>query len=190
MRLLETATTRAALPWLIGGALLIGAAGGGWLGWTLQGGRVARAEAKVVAMQARLDAASTQAKADATEARLKIEALSTDLAHSWKLRQVERVEVIREIERVSSRDRRCLSAGTRGVLQRASGAAAAEGEGAGKPSGAAAGPAADPGGHAGASEQAVALWMNAAQRQYQDLKHHFITVSDAMRALPCVEVVP
>ena len=186
---LTSAVVAKAMPYLMGGSLIVGLALGGWLGWSLQGGKVARAKAEVAELEARIERGRAAAAAAAREAELTIGALSTDLAHARRLREVEYVEVVREIEKVSSRERQCLGPATRGVLHR-SDRAAVESEDPRQPARASPGPAADPGGPAGASEQAVALWIEAARNQYRGLQRRFHAVSDAVRALPCVEVVP
>jgi hypothetical protein len=126
------------LPWLLLGTLTAGVTGGSWAAWKIQGGRLATEQAahsKLKERQALVEYLNAAARA---QAKLDLSALSTDLAHSRKQREIVTVEVVRvEYEKVASPTRACLSPDTRRVLFRPGDRAPAGDRGAAKPAGAA-----------------------------------------------------
>src|SRR5690606_3718306 len=114
--LIASLIAKVGLRYLFPAVLLIGLAAGGWIGWKLQAGRVASAKADIAELEGRIETGRLAAAASAKHAELIISALQTDLAQAWRMREVERVEIVREIKSVSSPDRVCLGPDARRVL--------------------------------------------------------------------------
>lgn len=172
---------------VLSGGLLIGAASAAWVQ------QIRIDEMKVDARERDVQAreAAAEALRDADAASAKIAGLSTDLAAAWRHQRVVEVEVIKEIERVTSPSRACLGPAAVRVLQRADVRPAGAGESAGEPAQAVPGPAADPG--RSTSERAVTTWIDAVQRQYRDLQREDAAKAEVIRELEragLVVVVP
>lgn len=162
-------------------------AGGLATGWYLQSVETGRAKNEVEQLQGAARLAKALAEGAARTAEGTIAGLQSDLAASHRMQRIEYVEVEKQIEAVASPARQCLSPSTVRVLRGAH-RPAAEGEGPREPLGSGLRLAPDPGG-SGASEKAVADWMNAALDQYKALQKLNRTLVQTIRSLPCVEVV-
>lgn len=178
----------AVVPYLIAGALVAGLASGAGAAWWVQGNRLEAAKLAHERLVASVQLARQQAENDAARAQIVADALTTDLAQSYKFRRIERVEVVKEVTRVTSSDRQCLSPVAVSVLRRAESGGNREGEDKSESSGAGGRPPADASGPA-ASERAVAIWMDRVRDQYVDVRDRHRTLSSIVAALPCVKIV-
>lgn len=179
MTFLPTLTQAAAISFTVGAL-----AGGGGV-WYARGLEVGRLELKIERMEAANALAQSLAKSQAEAAELTIAGLQSDLARAHVHSERVYVEVEKRIEAVASPRRQCLSAPTVRVLRDAADPPA-QGADPRSALGIPAAPAADPDGSA--SEQAIARWMNAALRQYKDLRDRHRALAEVVRALPCVVV--
>lgn len=118
------------LPWLMLACVTTGAAGGAWGAWAIQGGRLATEQAAHAKLKDRVLLIEILNKAVREQAQADISALSTDLAHSRKQREIQTVEIVREIPSVASPTRQCASAAAISVLRRPDDRPAAQDQGA------------------------------------------------------------
>lgn len=177
------------LPYLPGVALAVGVVVGGASAWYVRGVEVGRLELQIERLEASIRLAGALAESDARRAEATIAGLQSDLARSRNEGERVYVEVEKQIAAVASSTRACLQPRTVSVLRSAQGGQPAEGEGAREPLGTGLRLAPDPGG-SGASEKAVADWMNAALAQYKALQARNRALVEVIQTSPCHEVVP
>jgi len=178
-----------ALPYLLGAAVAVGAAGGGFAAWKWQESTIDGLELSNVRFQAAASVAEQIAKREAAVAEAQIAQIILANSQQDKEREVIYVDRVKEIKRVASPTARCLSPSVvRRLLDNSpSRSTAAEGQ---DPRIAALGisrPAADTDGP-GTSELGISVWIAAAQRQYEGLKQKHAALSNIIRTLPCVTV--
>ncbi|MBX3704003.1 MAG: hypothetical protein KF822_09535 [Steroidobacteraceae bacterium] len=180
------------LSYLAGAAFAAGITLGGTAAWWYQGTRIDELQLSNLRFRAAAEVSEQIERRKREQAEATVAALTTDLAQAYRMRQEVHDETVKEITAVASPRAQCLAPATRGVLnRRAGGGRAAEGPDPRVALGVAPAPASDPSGPAaGASEQAVALWMTAALDQYVRLRDQHAALAKVVRALPCVEIVP
>ncbi len=166
------------------GGLALGGAGGGLAYWS-QGLLLKSARSELAGLQSEVGIANRKAKAEADAAQLMIDALSSDLAHSRKQRQIEYVHIETEIVRHTSAT--AVALGPRAVRllngMPGTGAAPARAD-PGRTAGDGPAPAANPGGSA--SERALTGYVHQVKHQYLMLHDKHTRLVQAVCTIPNV----
>ncbi len=176
----------------VAGGIVLGGAAGGAIAYAERQGRHL-AETRLETLTIQVANAELEARGKAEAAQLSIDALTTDLAHSWRHRETVHVETVREVAPAASASHVCLSPRVAHGLRRAQarldanradpGIAAQDG------ADAASGADRSAGRSHGASERGIALWAAAVMRQYADLRERHRALVAAVVRVPGVEVV-
>lgn len=166
------------------GGLAIGGAGGGLAYWS-QGLLLKSARSELAGLKAEVAIASREARSKADAAQLMIDALSTDLAHSRKQRQIEYVHIETQIVRHTSAT--AVALGPRAVRllndMPGTGANPARAD-----PGRAAGPGAAPAAYSGgsASERVLTTYVHQVKNEYLLLHDKHARLVKAVCTIPNV----
>ena len=175
---------------IAGGAFALGVLSSGIVGgaaYWVTNAQLTLEKAKTARISAEITANKITAKAEADAAQLMIDALYTDLAHSWKMRRIEVVTVEKEIERVSSPTHLAARSEPVRLFNSAQATAAVRRHRASIAAGAVPTLAAHPNGSA--SERGVMTWAWGANASYEDVAEAHSTLAEMIKRAPCFKVV-